>query len=74
MMQSGIIDQIKHDWRNRNPSGQFGIDDALQLGYDNVCFPFAIVAAGIPLSLLVVILECARNIQTIKIFTSEYNK
>ena len=59
---------------NWSPNEQLGIDDALQLGYDNVCFPFAIVAAGIPLSLLMVILEFARNMQPIKIFTSEYNK
>ena len=72
MMQSGIIDQIKHDWMNRRPSEQFGIDDALQLGYDNVCFPFAIVAAGVPISVLVAVLECARNKRTVK--TSEHKK
>ena len=46
MVESGVFYRIYNQY-SFNPTSDFsGIDEAIALGYDNVVFPFLLIAAG----------------------------
>ena len=44
MQESGFLDKLKGKWVRRVEERQFGFGEAIPLGYENVLFPFGIVA------------------------------
>ena len=50
MIESGIINRLKQKWRGEHDS-KYGMEEAIELGYEHVLFPFASLAVGIILAL-----------------------
>ena len=44
MQESGLLDKLKGKWVSRGGERRFGFGEAIPLGYENVLFPFGIVA------------------------------
>ena len=44
MQESGYLDKLKGKWVSKAEERRFGFGEAITLGYENVLFPFGIVA------------------------------
>ena len=56
MHEGGIIDKMNLDWSLREET-DFEVDPAVNLGYENVAFPFLILAGGLLFSCIFTLLE-----------------
>ena len=50
MIENGKINRLKQKWRGEHDS-KYGMEEAIELGYEHVLFPFASLAVGIILAL-----------------------
>ena len=58
MQESGLVAKLKDKWVNKLEESQFvGFGDAIPLGYENVLFPFGIVAIAILVGAIIVVAE-----------------
>ena len=56
MHESGVIDKMNRDWSLREEL-DFEIDPAVNLGYENVAFPFIILVGGLLFSCVLTLFE-----------------
>ncbi len=60
MSQSGVLDNLMARWLQSHKREEE--EGAFALGYDNVLFPFSILAAGVGTALIFVLLEAIRQV------------
>ena len=58
MHEGGIIDRMNLDWSLREEMN-FEIDPVVNLGYENVAFPFIILVGGLAFSCILTVFEKA---------------
>ena len=56
MHEGGVIAKMNLDWSLREET-DFEVDPAVNLGYENVAFPFLILAGGLLFSCIFTLLE-----------------
>ena len=61
MMENGKINRLKQKWWREHDS-KYGMEEAIELGYEHVLFPFASLAVGIILALPMVLGEICLKI------------
>jgi ABC-type amino acid transport substrate-binding protein len=56
MAEDGVKSILRKRWLFR-PTAEFGVSEAISLGYDNTLFPFCMVVAGIIFSVIIILCE-----------------
>ena len=57
MQESGLVNRLKDMWVNKGEERQYGFGNPIPLGYENVLFPFGIVAISLLVVLIIAVAE-----------------
>ena len=57
MKESGLVDKLQDKWVNKVEERRHGFGDAIPLGYENVLFPFGIVAVALLIGVVIAVAE-----------------
>ena len=58
LAEGGITKRIDQKWPDTSRHEEFGMAEPGALGFNNVLFPFALLATGITMALVTAVLEC----------------